>query len=435
MKRILISLLLTVIISYHLKSQSNVITTDIDNFWIAYDFIRQEGDSLKQIQFIDSLYIRKGTIGLEKIMEVRNYTASEYVTLINKYPKFFESIRSNTLESKQLANELNKGISKLEAIYPDLKPAKIYFTIGCMRTNGTTRDSLVLIGSELAMADSHTDISEFEGQTKEWLSNFFNTNPMDGLVLLNVHEYVHTQQNSMSHHLRHVVLYEGIAEFVSVVAMGVPSNTPAIAFGQNNPAVRAKFEKEMFYERTPDWLWSNSPNEFGVRDLGYYIGYAIAEKYYKQAIDKKQAIQDLIELDYSKSKEIDDLIDQTGYFSKSIDELRKEDQQNRPYVLQIQQFENGAKDVDPKIKEITIEFSEILNGYNTGVDYSDLGESAFPKVMNRIWAADSTSWTLEVALESEKKYKFWITSNFRTNNGVALLPYLVEFETSENTSE
>ena len=84
-------------------------------------------------------------------MEVREYSASEYVEMINKYPKFLSSLRSNTYKSKQLATELGKGIRKLENLYPNLKPAKIYFTIGCMRTNGTTRDSSVLIGAELAM--------------------------------------------------------------------------------------------------------------------------------------------------------------------------------------------------------------------------------------------------------------------------------------------
>ena len=60
--------------------------------------------------------------------------------------------------------------------------------------------------------------------------------------------------------------------------MEQPSNTPAIAYGESNPKVREKFEKEMFFQKTQDWLWSNSPNEFGVRDLGYYVGYAIAKQ-------------------------------------------------------------------------------------------------------------------------------------------------------------
>ena len=31
-------------------------------------------------------------------------------------------------------------------------------------------------------------------------------------------------------------------------------------------------------------------------DLGYYIGYKIAEEYYKNAADKKQAVTDIIEM-------------------------------------------------------------------------------------------------------------------------------------------
>jgi hypothetical protein len=40
----------------------------------------------------------------------------------------------------------------LKVVYPELRHAKIYFTVGAMRSNGTTLDSMVLIGSEFAMA-------------------------------------------------------------------------------------------------------------------------------------------------------------------------------------------------------------------------------------------------------------------------------------------
>lgn len=433
MNRILILLLIAITFSCQTleEKQSNVITTDIDNFWTAYDLVIQETDSLKQIELIDSLYIQKGTFGLQKIMEVRNYTVQEYVELINKYPKYWNSIRKNTYKSKSLAAELNEGIQKLKSIYPKLRPAKIYFTIGAMRTNGTTRDSSVLIGSELAMSDSNTDISEFDGETKEWLETFFGSNPIDGLVLLNVHEYVHTQQNPIPNNLLHTVLYEGIAEFVSIKALGVPSNAPAIEFGKNNHTVRDKFEKEMFYEWTFDWLWSNSPNKFGVRDLGYYIGYAIAERHYEKSSNKQKAIKELIELDYSKPEMIDTFIDQTEFFSKPIEVLRQKDREKRPKVARIKQFENGSLNVFPDTKEITFEFSEKLNGYNTSIDYAELGEDAFPEVTNRFWSKDSTSWTIQVKLEPQKRYQFWITNNFRTVDNVPIRPYLIEFQTNE----
>lgn len=431
-------LLLIVITTFCQKNEerpANVITSDIDNFWTAYDLIVKETDSIKQIQLIDSLYIRKGSIGLEKIMEARRYSADEYVELINSYPNFFSSLRPNTLKSKQLASELNIGIEKLKAVYPNLKPAKIYFTMGCMRTNGTTTDSLVLIGSELAMADSQTDISEFEGRTKEWLETFFSSNPIDNLVLLNVHEYVHTQQNPQVNNLLSIAIREGVAEFVSTLAMDLPSVTPAIDFGKKNAqAVREKFELEMFYPNNqPKWFWSNYPNDFGVRDLGYYVGYQMCENYYDQAEDKKKAIKDMIELDYTNEAEVEEFVKKANYFSTSLDTLYQRFENKRPFVKGIRQFKNHSQDVDPKIKQISIEFSEPLNGHNTGVDFGELGQEYFPKndVTKRFWSEDNTSWTISVELEPNARYQILISNNFRTSQGVPLRPYLIDFKTGK----
>lgn len=83
------------------------------------------------------------------------------------------------------------------------------------------------------------------------------------------------------------------------------------------------------------WLWGDSPNEFGVRDLGYYIGYQIAENYYNQAENKKYAIKELIELDYANKTVIEDYVTKSNYFSKSLEELQKDFESKRPTVLGI----------------------------------------------------------------------------------------------------
>jgi len=435
MKKFLFILLIAITASCQTIEErpANVITTDIDNFWTAYDLIVKEPDSLKQIQLIDSLYIQKGSVGLEKIMEVRGYSADEYVQMINSYPNFLSSLRPNTLKSKQLADELNIGIQKLEAVYPNLKPAKIYFTMGCMRTNGTTRDSLVLIGSELAMADKQTDISEFEGGTKEWLETFFHSNPIDNLVLLNVHEYVHTQQEPQVNNLLSIAIREGVAEFVSTLAMDMPSASPAINFGKKNAqVVREKFELEMFYlNNQPKWFWSNDPNDFGVRDLGYYVGYQMCENYYEQAENKKEAIKRMIGLDYTNELEVEGFVKETDYFSTSLDSLYQRFEINRPFVTGIRQFKNNSQNVDPKITQITVDFSEPLNGHNTGVDFGELGQEYFPKndVTRRFWSVEKASWTISLELEPNKRYQLLMSNNFRTSEDIPLKPYLIDFRT------
>lgn len=428
-----IAILLIILVGCQSKKKTapKVISSDIDRFWVAFDSISGESDSMKQIRLLEDLYLSKGTPGLYGLIDAKGYEAVEFIDMMKNYPKFLNSVRPNTYQSQSLSAELEEGIAKLKALYQDLRPAKIYFTMGAMRSGGTTMDSLVLISSELAMADDKTDISEFQGRQKSWAENYFAANPLEDVVLLNIHEYVHTQQNKIPTSLLYQCLYEGVAEFVSVKAMGIPSSTPAVAYGKGNPKVREVFEREMFFERESQWLWSNAPNQFEVRDLGYYIGYQICEQYYDQAEEKKAAIKEMIELDYTNPKQVEAFIDKSNFFTKPIQTLRSEDEERRPKVIRVKQFENGSQEVNPNLEEITIEFTETLDGYHTSVDYGDLGEDAFPKVTDRIWAQDSLSWTMKVELESNKKYQILIYNNFRSKDGMPLMPYLIEFKTRE----
>jgi hypothetical protein len=429
------SLYLAILISCSFQTKGqNVVWTDVDNFWIAYDNIIQTKDSTKQFKLLEDLYFSKGTEGLKAISEARNYTAKDYLDDINNYPNFWNSIRKNTLRANEFANDFNSGIEKLRQIYPELKPAKIYFTIGAMRSNGTTLENLVLIGAEMAMTDKNTISDELLPDIfRIGRRKYFDSNPINTLVLLNIHEYVHTQQKPWVDNLLSYVIREGVAEYVSVKAMNIPSAAPAIEFGKNNHVkVRAKFEQEMFYiNNTSNWLWSDSQNKFDIRDLGYYIGYQMCENYYNQAESKIEAIKKMIELDYNNEEEIEDFVAKSNFFSKPLNELYTDFEKKRPNVVGIKQFKNKSKKVNPNIKEITIEFSEPLNGHNTGVDFGELGQSAFPKndVTKRFWSSDNKTWTITVNLEANRKYQILITNNFRTQNGMPLKPYLIEFQT------
>lgn len=435
MNKVLI-LLLTVVIMASCQTQQkqseNIVTIDIANFWEAYDKITSTQDSVLQHKYLDSLYFQKGTVGLEGIRQARNYTAEDYINAINDYPKFWNSVRKNTLKADTYRQDIQDGIEKLQQLYPALEPRNIYFTIGAMRTGGTYLDSLVLIGSEMAMADKNTIASELPEGSRQGREAYFKQNPIDDVVFLVIQEYVHTQQNAFVHNLLSYCIHEGVGDFVANITLSIEPKVPAIAYGKQNEAVREKFEKEMFYgNNVYQWLWSDAPNEFGVRDLGYYIGYQICENYYDQSEDKKEAIKTMIELDYENESQIEDFVHKSNFFSASLDELYQDFESRRPTVLGIKQFENNSQNVNPKVKQITVEFSRPLNGYNTGVDFGDLGRDAFPKndINGRFWSEDNTSWTIPVDLEPNKTYQLLISNNFRTEESIPLKPYLIEFKT------
>lgn len=408
-----------------------IITSDIENFWNAYDKIMVEKDSVKQLNLIQTLYINKGTPGLDGIMRARRYSAPEYVFAINHYPKFWQSIRKNTLKSKEFSKDIQKAIDNLKKIYPDLKPVNIYFEIGILRTGGTSIDGMSLIGSEVAMADESTVTTEFD-ETYPHLRNYFNTNPIEDVVFLNVHEYIHTQQKeTIGNSLLSQTLMEGVAEFLAEIALNQKSPNPQIEFGfKNETKIKAEFEKEMFSPNIYNWIMNSPENQFKMRDLGYFVGYAICKKYYENASDKKAAVKEMIELDYNNESDLIQFVEKTNYFEKSLSVYKKEFENSRPKVIGIQPFENGNQNVNPETKQITIQFSEQLQS-NTSIDYGPLGKDFSPKITDRFWSEDYKSFHLKVELEPNKHYQLTIESNFRNANDFPLVPYLIDFKTSE----
>jgi hypothetical protein len=107
-----------------------VITTDITNFWNAYDQIITTKDTSLQFQYLNKLFIDKGTPGLKALVEVRDYSSKSYIDAINHYPLFWNSIRSNTLKASSYANEIATNLAKLKKLYPAIRTIKWpYFTI------------------------------------------------------------------------------------------------------------------------------------------------------------------------------------------------------------------------------------------------------------------------------------------------------------------
>ena len=206
---------------------------------------------------------------------------------------------------------------------------------------------------------------------------------------------------------------------------------PAIRYGKiNDKKIRAVFEKEMFSPWFYNWIWNNTDNEFKTRDLGYYMGYAIAEKYYSKTTDKKKAIKTLIELDYTNKEEIENFIEKTGYFTTPLQTLKEEYEKSRPTVTGIKEFTNGDQNVPPGTSQITITFSTKMDKRFSATDIGDLGKSYFPEILSSSFAEDGMSITYKVKVIPGKRYQFYIWEGFRTERAIPLVNYLVDFYTS-----
>ena len=426
MKRVFFILVIAVSNSLFGQSQQFV-SSDIDYFWTAFDKVTGTKDTVLQRRYIKELYLDKGSPGLKSLILVRNYGDLELINSIVQYPKFWQSLRDISLNTSQLYPEIDRDISGLKKIYPNLKPATIYFLMGAFRTGGTLHQDRVLIGSEMSLCDETTVISEHPELRQQFYKNY---QPKKNVSLTCTHEYIHTQQQEPPDNLLSWCLYEGVAEFVSCLATGKKSNTPAVYFGKaNQEKVFKKFGEEFIFPRWGDWLWGENSNELKERDLGYFIGYEICEKYYELSSDKQKAIKELIEMDFANEKAVERIVDATNLFPETLQKMRDDYNKKRPTVVTVQPMKKNKK-LKPGLVQLSITFSEQMDTNARGFDYGPLGEKYIYRLKRIIgWSNNDRTFTIEVEVDPGKKYQTYITTNFKNKQGFRLKPFLIEFET------
>lgn len=293
-----------------------IVTDDIGRFWEAYDAVRRTDDPARQYGLLQTLYLDRGTPGLHAFMEAKGYTAETYIDAINTYPKYWDSVRSKTGNVQASLGSIATYLDRFKQLYPGLKPASVYFEIGALRSAGTTLDDKVLIGAEMVMGDPTVDTSQMPQGLQRFFSAYFASKPAASLDLLIVHEAVHTQEHGDRKNLLSQAIYEGVADFVAEQVTGRLPDLPYVTYGPANDAqIRTAFVRDMHANDYSGWLYNGTGNAFGVRDLGYYVGYAICARYYAKSADKRSAIREMIELDFADPLAVEAFATRSGYFA------------------------------------------------------------------------------------------------------------------------
>jgi hypothetical protein len=414
--------------AYGQYSIRKVVTDDIDNFWNAYDSIRTTKDSVKQLHYIQKLYINRGTPGLQAFMEAKDYTAEGYVSAIRRYPKFWNSVRENTLRAKTLTTEFDPAIKILASIYPQLKPAVIYFCIGTLYSGGTSGNGMVLIGTELATGTPNVDVSELPPDLKARLSAYFEGDPIKNIVPLNIHEYIHTQQGGEPYNLLSQSIYEGACDFITELVTLKTLPLPYMSYGpQHQQELKIQFASDMFMNNNKNWLY-NIPTNTRPADLGYFMGYTICRAYYNNK-NKKQAVNDMINLNYADTAAVEKFLVESRYYDQSLAQLHQAYEVKRPIVTGVSVWPD--RPVSPSTKEIKIDFSAAM-GRGTAVDYGPGGQDSYPVTGQVGFSPDKKSFTFKVSLQPGTDYDFVITGGgFRSADGYPLVNYTVKFKTGK----
>jgi Predicted Zn-dependent protease (DUF2268) len=284
------------------ENEKNVLTVDVDHFWEAFDNLKKCKTHSDSVSIIQTIYLDRATNGLIDFTKARDFTAEEFVNQISLFPKFFASVRKNTYEVKKAAPMIEEVFAKFKEIYPNFKPFKVCFAIGLINTGGTTSNQFVLIGTEVSASTKEVNLSEFNNNafSKVLASEGDVAQKLRNIV---AHECVHTQQitpydnNSVFCRLLYRVMIEGFSDFIGEMIVGGQINSVALVYGdKHEKELWKEFKNELCNESQKNWLYNYFTSKERPADLGYYIGYKIAKEYYRNALDKKQAIIDIIEM-------------------------------------------------------------------------------------------------------------------------------------------
>lgn len=271
------------------------VTSDIDNFWRAYDLAANETDKAKRIAIFQTQYLDKGTPGLKDFLRLRIRSAENLVGNIDRMPKYYASIRQQTLQVERMEKRMRSAFKKFKSIYPDAVFPDVYFLIGVTSSGGTTGPSGLLIGTEMYGKTATTPMDELG----DWLKVVLST--VDNVPAIVAHESCHYNQHYSTapdqRHLLGKALQEGACDTIGELISGRNINDHLKVYGKTHDAeIWRDFEADMYKPDISKWIYNALNTKDRPADLGYYVGYLITHAYYKNARDKRQAVHDILNI-------------------------------------------------------------------------------------------------------------------------------------------
>lgn len=138
----------------------------------------------------------------------------------------------------------------------------------------------------------------------------------------------------------------------------------------------------------------------------------------------------MIRLDYDDLKALSAFLDRSGYFNQPAAKLREAYETGRPVVREVLPVKNAATAVDPQTARLTIRFPWPMDKRYRGFNFGPLGGANALKV-KEVFGFDETGYLLSIgiALEPGHHYQLVLDDGFRSQEGIPLKPYLIDFTT------
>jgi hypothetical protein len=238
--------------------KARIVTSDINLFWKVYDQYRKDTANAENL-FLTG-YFDKGSLGLQEYYRLKTPNIGGikgFVRNIKTMPRFYNSIRKNSLQIQSLADTVKNIYRKLKYWYPESNFPNTTFVIGGWSSGGTATEYGSLVGADMQTADSLTITEELSTRKKN------NLIPFTGIKYVVAHELIHVQQSEMANDttLLNFAIREGMADFIGEIISGKTANERLKLWAKGKERhIWIDFKKEMYLNRYANWI-GNSEQE------------------------------------------------------------------------------------------------------------------------------------------------------------------------------
>lgn len=287
---IFLTLLSSIAIGQPQTADTKFVTSDIENFWLAYDACQNKSYTEK-VSIFDSLYIKKASSCLKSVLQLKNLRADDFIKWLETEKDYFSKCRKVCNEITSYEPEIKRHLLSFKNIYPNANLGDVYFMFTAFYTGGQPNKYGIAIGMDFWSKPEYDSVQFTNPLNKELVRNITN------MPFTVIHEQTHRNQKQTAENtLLKKCLEEGGADFIAYLITGKINNTYLYNYGSSREAeLKEHFKKDIETNNFEYWLY-NKFSQDRPRDLGYYIGFKICESYYNNARNKTTAVADILNI-------------------------------------------------------------------------------------------------------------------------------------------
>jgi len=286
--------------------KAEVVTTDVAHFWQAFDDAAKASPA-QRVEIFRKEYFGRASQGLKDFDKQRHVTPESLAEYTQKHRAEYARLRPYINQVVDQKPVIQAAFHKLATLYPGIKlPAHVYFVVGQQHGAGMNSPNGIILAADEFATPPGTPY-DYTKVTPAYV-------PFSA-----VHETIHFNQayeTSDKSTLLQQVINEGTADFIASLVLQQPDvrqMTDRWKYGcAREQALYARFANEKDRVETSPWLFDHHPVTRWPPDMGYWLGYRIAQTYYHRAADKHAALAALLDVtDFQK------LLAASGYPAKA----------------------------------------------------------------------------------------------------------------------